>query len=287
MTGIRHISKFMISAIAASALASCGGTDTEERSDTSSSIAQTGNIERPVVIASEAERVTAPVIEEPVVLNMTDEILGVDLPIIMSGTEPFWSGSFEGGWITLDRPGLPLIEVPIPELPDAGNGRMRFNTEGLDITLATGGCEAADSELSVTVLFEDAEYVGCAGMETTEIRDGGDLPLWYQLVPGSIEAIDACLEAADGPRFVRALYPREQGTVGMILVDGVGRYEECGAEVDTGELGFFDPVSPEQAAVWFDGDVMFARADSGTGCNIQLSSPLDASLGQFHPKGCR
>ena len=223
MTGIRHISKFMLCAAAASALASCGGTESEERSDAASSTMQASNIERPVVIASETERVTAAVIEEPVVLNMPDEILGVDLPIIMSGTEPFWSGSFEGGWITLDRPGLPLIEVPIPELPDAGNGRMRFNTEGLNITLATGGCEAADSELSVTVLFEDAEYVGCAGMETTEVRDGGDLPLWYQLVPGSIEAIDACLEAAAGPRFVRALYPREQGTVGMILIDGVGR----------------------------------------------------------------
>ncbi len=287
MTDRRHISKFLFGAMAASVLAACGGTETQEPSAEAITSEPSDNMERPTGVVPRAERVAAPVVQEPLDLNTPDEILGVELPIIMSGTEPFWSGSLEGGWITLDRPGLPLIEVPIPQLPDPGNGRMRFEAEGLDITLATGGCEAADSALSVTVLFEDAEYVGCAGMVGPEVRDGVDLPLWYEMIPRSLTAIDACLEAAGGPRFVRALYPREEGTVGMILVDEVGRYEECGAELNSGALGFFDPVTSEQAAIWFDGDVMFARADGGTSCNIQLSSPLDASLGHFHPKGCR
>lgn len=287
MAGIRRISKYMTGLVAASWLAACGSSDTEDATPSAPAPRAESNMQRPTGVVAPAERVAAPLHEDTSDLNMPAQMLGVDLPILMSGAEPFWSGSIEGGWITLDRPGLPLIEVPIPELPDAVNGGLTFDAEGLNLSFSEGGCETGDAALGVLIVFEEAEYIGCAGTATPDVRTDVEVPAWYEMIPGSLTAIDSCLAEAAGPRFVRALYPREEGTVGMILVDTVGRYEECGAELETGALGFFDPVSADQAEIWFDGDVMFAREGQATECNILLEAPLDASVGQFHPAGCR
>lgn len=213
-------------------------------------------------------------------------LLGFETPVLASGAEPFWTAEIDGNWITFDRPGLPLVEVPMPEKTHAVEDSLSFSSEGLDVVLSASGCNASKSSLSVTLTFEEIEYSGCAGMVDVGDANGHSIS-WKPLIATSLDEIDACLATTDGPRYIRALYPREAGTIGMILMDDVGRLEECGADTETGEVAFLDPVTRDQASIWLAGPAVFSRADSGLTCaGSEASGELIEGAGEYYPSGC-
>lgn len=227
----------------------------------------------------------APVAEVRTAGAEPGEILGLPTPLLASGEEPYWTAEFAEGWITFSRPGLPLVEVPMPELPANQSGTLSFQAERLGIVLETSVCGDVADALPVTITFEEVEYLGCA--VSGEINPAVSVETnWQELIPTSLTAIDACLAATDGPRLLRALYPREEGTVGMILVDSVGRYEECGAETETGDVAFLDPIMPDQAEIWFEGEAIFSRSGTSLVCReTGVEFDVDGA-GVFHPAGC-
>ena len=175
------------------------------------------------------------------------------------------------------------MEVPLPELAQNGN-TVRFVSEDVSVSLSAGNCDPEVGPLVVVINYEEVEYQGCAGsLHDAEVGPSGDIS-WKNLIRPSLKAIDSCLEAADDQRLLRALYPREPGTVGMILTDAVGRMEECGADTETGEVYFIDPMSPEQADEWISGSAEFSRADTGLICS--RGEPLADGLGVCGPSGC-
>ncbi|MAI91621.1 hypothetical protein [Ponticaulis sp.] len=284
---VRRHGSISLAGLAIFALTACGGTETEAP-QVSETVASTSP-QAPAPASTPTQSVVQPLGPADDELNTPETLLGVSLPIHMSGDEPFWTGSLAEGWITFERPGLPLVEVPLPELDETATGSLAFEAEDVAITLAAGGCGIGDGPLNVTLVFQEIEYFGCAGAE--DDLPGGEfsIPSWSELIPVAQGAIDACLEQAGGPRHIRALYPREEGTVGMILMDAAGRYEECGAELDTSAVSFFDPVSEDQAVIWFEGSAIFSRAGMSPECAAgdQASDVvIENDLGVFHPQGC-
>lgn len=220
-----------------------------------------------------------------------DLILGEDTPLFASGNEPFWTAEIGKGWIVFERPGLPLVEVPVPEFDDTGD-QITFTSQGLSLELTRAGCEGDSGTLGVVIKFEAVEhegeteeisYHGCAG-STGKIKSSGTSTIsWKDLVQPSLTAIDACLTTAGSDQLIVALYPREPGTVGMILGDKVGSYSECGADTETGEVYFLDPMSGEQAAEWMNG-AAFIRKGQNLACRAGV--PINGDVGEYLPDGC-
>ncbi len=211
-------------------------------------------------------------------------ILGQATPLFATGSEPYWTAQFADGWLMFERPGLPLVEVPIPEFSET-DGQASFSAENVEVSLVSGACENAAGPLQVTITFEEVEYFGCAGEANGAENPGLEDISWKDMIAPSVKALDACLDEASGQRRVMALYPREPGTVGMILGDQFGGYEECGADVETGDVLFMDPMSADQAEAWMTGAV-FVREGKGAACKTD-SEEVGNGLGAFHPKGCR
>lgn len=219
-----------------------------------------------------------------------ETILGETAPLLAIGTEPYWTAEIGEGWIVFDRPGLPLVEVPLPEFKDTG-GAISLQSEGISMTLTPGGCDEGQGSISVVVAYEAVEteggneginYIGCAGAAGgAQALDGGDSS-WKDLIEPSQTAINACLTTAVEDRLILALYPREPGTVGMILGDKLGGYEECGADTETGEVYFFDPMSADQAEDWMTGAAFLPE-----GANFKCADGEDFAGGIFLPNGCR
>ncbi|MAP93692.1 MAG: hypothetical protein CMK07_01960 [Ponticaulis sp.] len=269
-------------------LAACGGSETEEPEI---EVTPVEVAERPVLISperSQPAKATDPLVEDDVIIRTPVSIFGLETPFVASGTEPFWKAEFAEGWIVFDRPGLPLVEVPLPELPEGGSGSMMFDAEALTVSLSRTGCEGG--AIAVTIEFEDIHYDGCTGERTNDAPVMADDVMWEGLIESYLPAIDACLAQAEGGRLIRALYPREENTVGMILMDDVGRFEECGANSQSGQISFFDPIMPDQAAIWFDGPAVFARSGGSPACvsaNAELDIDVGADVGTLYPAGCR
>lgn len=226
----------------------------------------------------------------PVNAFSPETIMGADAPLLALGTEPYWTAEIGEGWITFDRPGLPLVEVPLPEFDDQAN-QITLVSEGLSLSMTKVGCTGDTGSIGVIVSYEEVEfdgnsegvqYLGCAGSANgAHALDAGDSS-WKDLITPSLPAIDACLEKADGGRLISALYPREPGTVGMILSDKFGGYEECGADTETGEVYFLDPMSASQAEDWMTG-AAFIR----TGETFKCIPGEDITEGVFLPNGCK
>lgn len=238
------------------------------------------------------DRASAPLVPQAEINTDPVTILGETTPIRFVGQEPDWEAILDEGWIVFERPGLPLIEAPIPELPDAAAGQLSFEAGTLSLEFVSAGCESVIGTLAVTILYEDVSYQGCGGAQEA---DDDEMPeaievSWQGLIYEYLPAIDACLDAADGPRLIRALYPREGNTAGMILMDEVGRYEECGADAETADISFFDPVTADQAEIWFEGDAVFERGEDGPPCRAvepMLDLIIGDDFGIMHPAGCR
>lgn len=238
------------------------------------------------------DRASAPLVPQTEINTDPVTILGETTPIRIVGQEPDWEAVLDDGWIVFERPGLPLIEAPIPELPDATAGSLTFEAGTLSVEFTENGCESVIGTLAVTIQYDEVSYQGCGGAQAD---DDDDMPeaidvSWQGLIYEYLPAIDACLDAADGPRLIRALYPREGNTAGMILMDEVGRYEECGADAETAEISFFDPVTVDQAEIWFDGDAVFERGEGGPTCKAvepMLDLIIGDDFGIMHPAGCR
>lgn len=281
MPGGSFRSSILLTSIAA-ILAACGGSETQE------SVIPAVATPTPASTYTPTPRPTlqTPVAEIRSAGAEPDEILGLSTPLLASGNEPYWTAEFAEGWITFTRPGLPLVEVPMPDLPEAQSGTLSIEAERLRVVLAEEACGEVADALSVTITFEEVDYFGCAA--SGEINPAVSVETnWQELIPSSLKAIDACLAATDGPRLLRALYPREEGTVGMILVDSVGRYEECGAELDAGDVAFLDPITPDQAEIWFEGEAVFSRTGTRLVCR-ETGAEFDVDgAGVFHPAGCR
>lgn len=235
------------------------------------------------------DRASAPLVPQESVNAEPIVIFGEETPIRFVGQEPDWEAIVDEGWIVFERPGLPLIEAPIPELPEPGGDRLSFEAGRLTLTFQKDACETPAGTLSIKIDHDEVAYQGCGGHQTEAAPEAVEVS-WTGLIYDVLPAIDACLEAADGPRLIRALYPREENTVGMILMDDVGRYDECGANAEEGEISFFDPVTADQAEIWFEGDAVFERAESGAECRArapQLDVIVGDDFGIMHPAGCR
>lgn len=233
------------------------------------------------------DRASAPLVSDTEIDTTPVTIFGQSTPIIVLGEEPAWEARFEAGWIEFERPGLPLVEVPLPDLPAPSSGILSFKAGNVLVTITEDGCETAAGSLGVQISFDEVEYEGCGRARNSTDTEVAEVS-WQDLISDHVTAIDACLSEADGLRFIRALYPREEDTVGMILVDELGRYEECGAQTSTGEISFFDPVMPDQADMWIDGPGMFARSGKSPECD-SVSSQGGVQIGEIgtlHPAGC-
>lgn len=232
-----------------------------------------------------------PLDETEIVGYAPDLILGEETPLFASGNEPFWTAEIGKGWIVFERPGLPLVEVPVPEFDETGD-QITFTSQGLSLELTRAGCEGDNGTLGVVIKFEavehegeteDIAYHGCAG-STGKIKSSGTSTIsWKDLIQPSLAAIDACLEAAGPEHLIVALYPREPGTVGMILGDRVGGYKECGADTETGEVYFLDPMSADQASEWMNG-AAFVRKGQSAACKAGV--PIEGDAGRYLPEGC-
>jgi uncharacterized membrane protein len=219
-----------------------------------------------------------------------ETIMGEGAPLLAVGTEPYWTAEIGDGWITFDRPGLPLVEVPLPEF-DTTASQIELISEGLSLSMTKNGCTGDTGSIGVIIAHEEVEfdgnregvqYLGCAGSSNgAHAMDAGDSS-WKDLITPSLSAIDACLAAAEGERLITGLYPREPGTVGMILGDKFGSYEECGADTETGEVYFLDPMSVSQAEDWMTG-AAFIRE----GTNFKCMPGEALAEGEFLPNGCK
>tara|TARA_Y100000052_G_scaffold27583_1_gene36856 strand:+ start:77004 stop:77756 length:753 start_codon:yes stop_codon:yes gene_type:complete len=235
------------------------------------------------------DRASAPLVSEETVRADPVTIFDMQTPVRAVGQEPDWEVIFEDGWIVFERPGLPLVEVPLPELPDGANGVMEFDAGRMRVTLTRDGCDGPGGSLDVRIGFEDVTYVGCGGSHEGSVAQAASVS-WQNLIVDYGPAIDACLSEASGKRLVRALYPREENTVGMILVDEIGRHEECGANSVSGEISFFDPVTTDQAEIWLDGPAVFARSELGLVCSSvspQQDIEIGDGFGVLYPAGCK
>ncbi len=220
-----------------------------------------------------------------------ESILGISTPLFASGNEPFWTAEIDKGWIVFERPGLPLVEVPVPEFTETGD-KLALVSDGLHVELEKGGCDGEAGPLKIVLKFgavetkdgtEDIEYFGCAG-PASEIKSFGTNSLsWKEMIEPSLTAIDACLAQAGSDKLIVALYPREPGTVGMILGDKLGGYEECGADTQSGEVYFLDPMSGDQARDWMTG-AAFVRKGQPLSC--KAGDMLDSGAGEYLPNGC-
>lgn len=235
------------------------------------------------------DRASAPLVPKDDVNAEPIIILGEETPIRFVGQEPDWEAIIDEGWVVFERPGLPLIEAPMPEIEDTSGGVLTLDAGKVQMIFTPAGCESPVGTLAVEIKYDDVSYQGCGGHQEESPPEPVDVS-WQGLIYDYLPAIDACLDAADGPRLVRALYPREGNTAGMILMDDVGRYDECGADATSGEISFFDPVTSEQAAVWLEGNAAFERAESGASCRAvqpMLDLIIGDDLGIMHPSGCR
>ena len=223
-----------------------------------------------------------------------ESILGQATPLFGSGNEPYWTVEIDKGWIVFERPGLPLVEVPVPEFTEAGD-TLSLKPEGLSMTLTKNGCEGEKSSLGVVITFEEVEYqdtteaieyLGCAGTAPEADTDTTRLGThaWKELIKPSIKAVDACLKQAGSEKLIVSVYPREPGTVGMIFRDAVGGYEECGADTVTGEVYFLDPMSADMAKDWMNG-AAFVRSGQPLKCRAG-GEALENGIGEYLPKGC-
>ena len=245
-------------------------------------------IEQPQGSETEAEPLE---LEEPETLPEAVardiDFWNLPLPLLASGSEPFWTAEVDRQWIVFERPGLPLIEVPI-EAFENSDEQVTLTSGDLTVSLTRSACVSAsgsENPLSMTIAYDEIDYQGCAGPSDSEGAHVGEDADWKPLIVSSLTAIDACLEAAVEPRLVRALYPREPGTVGMVLEDEIGQLEECGADLQTGELYFLDPISQQQAQAWISGPASFARAGHSPVC--ESGSVLENGIGSYHPSGCK
>lgn len=223
---------------------------------------------------------------------MAESILGETLPVFASGNEPFWTAEIGNGWIVFERPGLPLVEVPVPEFEESGD-QVNLKADGLHLQLSKSGCRDEPGSLGIVIKFEavefegeseDISYVGCAGSASGLKQDGTQALAWKDLITPSIMAIDACLDQHSDHQLIVALYPREPGTVGMILSDERGSYFECGADTETGEIYFLDPMTAAQAADWMTG-AAFVRSGQAISCQSD-GDALESDAGLYFPQGC-
>lgn len=256
-------------------------------------LAACGNTTEPVSVPSEdARKADMPVpgdelpYSEPLVapsgVAPVRSLLGHEIPILATGSEPFWSAEIDSRWMVFKRPGLPMIEVPLPEIAEGASPTVSFDSEGLGVSLSATGCEGASDRLKVVVTYEETAYAGCAGSGEAETDFS-----WEPMIKTSLAAIDGCLSEAGGERHIRALYPREAGTIGMILIDEVGHMEECGADSETGAVVFLDPVTPQQAGDWLTGPAVFSREGNGLACaSSGQADRMIEGAGVFHPSGC-
>lgn len=210
-----------------------------------------------------------------------EQIFGHSLPLFATGNEPFWTAEIEGGWIVFERPGLPLVEVPLPAF-DVQQAVIEFSSEGLDVSLSDQACNDNLGPIQIKLTLNEDDYFGCVVSKNEQTIHAGSDYSWKDLISPSLKAIDGCLGTSDEGRFVEALYPREPGTVGMILRNAFGSYYECGADVETGEVYFVDAMAREQAEAWITG-AAFARVDKSPSCSN--GKPYE-DLGTFSAIGC-
>lgn len=270
-------------------LVACGGTEEPTPAPEPSEAAETLAPDPGGPALPQPERASAPLVDAAEVETDPVTIFGLQTPIYGVGQEPDWEIVFEEGWLVFDRPGLPLVEVPLPDLPAESNGVIEFAAGSMQVTLTQNACEGPGGSLEVQIGYEDVTYVGCGGeFEPDAIQ--AESVSWEMLILDSQLAINSCLQSASGKRLVRALYPREEGIVGMILIDEIGRFEECGANSESGEISFFDPVTSDQAEIWLEGPAIFAHSELSPAC--QSASPqqdiaIGNGFGVLHPAGCR
>lgn len=266
-------------------LASCNGktSDSQEVEDPVKVEARDLIIEAPDSVEAAGTKVTRKpeTTENSEFAEPEQSVFGETMPVLATGTEPYWTAEIGGGWVSFERPGLPLVEVPLPEF-DRTRSPVSLTSEGLTLTLSET-CEDETGGLSVKISYQDVDYFGCAVSANGARTRGATEASWKDLIVPSLTAIDACLDQAGEPRLVLALYPREPGTVGMILGDELGGYEECGADTETGEVYFRDPMSADQARDWMSGEA-FARNGKSPGC--RAGEALESDLGAFSASGC-
>ena len=153
---MRGFKSILASAVLAGALTACGGsekTDIEVGSEQSANPAP-GRIMNPVVEVTPDIDVQS--VEEPV-RDPTD-ILGQMTPILATGSEPFWTLEIGTDWIVFNRPGLPLIEVPMVD-PAQTETQAELTSGDVAIRVVKEACNGEVDGRSVRLTFEEGNAV--------------------------------------------------------------------------------------------------------------------------------
>lgn len=281
---MRGFKSILASAVLAGALAACGGsekTEVEVGSEQSADPAPGRNINPAVEVAPNIDVQPA---EEPV-RDPTD-ILGQMTPILATGSEPFWTLEIGTDWIVFNRPGLPLIEVPMVD-PEQTEKQAQLASGEVSITVVQEACNGDADGRTVRLTFEEVEYLGCVGAaDGPGALTEPEMSAWVGSVETHVDAIDVCLEAAGRARLVRNVFPREEGVVGILLSDQFGQLQDCGVETETSTLLFINPLGAGGLDGFLDGNAAFLRTGQDITCKGRAGDQIGDNLGRVFPQGC-
>lgn len=171
-------------------------------------------------------------------------------PFYAAGVEPFWRLDADEGWFVFQRSGLAEIDAPIVA-PRKDRGEDTFETRPLEIRVRSGACDldGSNGDAFVSVVFEGVEFSGCGFAGRTSLSGPSVSAVdWSSELGASVGAVDSCLARLAEPAIIVSVYPREGNLTAVVVKSSSGRAYECGADANSGEVAFLDPIEPDALA---------------------------------------